>query len=712
MKFIHYKPNQKKQLIALYFLIPSLLLVLAVITQPQRLLQFASAPPMFGCLQVGEGTNVTCGSLMGQMLLSTPFMLHDRPLEINQTVYYGDTLTGGFTFRNVGDLPIHIAAIGLVANAKNETYGIVMKPVSGEKTLTAKQSISVAKASYTFEIPDRSGEWKASTTMINSDGQSQTAESGSKVFRVDATCTALRVKPLTAKDKSNIKTLCKQHPDNKLCTSRQYCEIFEGHGPNCSKPNVSKEIPQAQCDEWVVLDKPEQDILEELCKVYPDTDACKDFCPRSLDSPLCPKHLTWVDRKTGQELIPQPKIIKEPQTWLVTNIRQTTVKGIQTAPSAKTEEQVAQDNAPGACVNGGAGFASCGTGTSAQRSTTGSTAPGAKPVPKPPPKTSPPKPKPAAAVPAPPASKPSGAKPIPLSPNSPWHMPGNRIEEIGSQACVETAWSQFFGSGCTPLTPEPGLPEGCVTRDTCYAVEAPRTGANAASSPQGKRPCSYAGSLDIEVFGTCYSARFVPGAVPAIVTNVRTPEGLLDPNNQGGITGLDVVPFGGATTPIRTIAREARLVRDPVQVIPLGLVPRPVNPKALAWIAEKERKAQFHYTAAGESKAYQGQMSGDFIGKDGKVLSGPEVKAIWDRHPNLSPEEAFRAEGARTRTMEQIALDKWNEVRLAKAAAARGDTGPMKEILDSDIAKLKELASISPQAAEELRTLEGIRAGL
>lgn len=291
------------QLLTLFLLIPIIILTVSVISEPQNITQFAqetfSEPPIFGCLQVGEGNKATCASKLGittELLLT----LHDRPIEKQTTVYYGDRLKGSVKFTNVGDLPIMLNNFGLGAQTPDKRVSRNFQPQKGRTSLAPRQDITLPNASYKFKSPDPNKEWTVSSKVTTSGGEIPTTDSKQKIT-VNATCTALRIKELTNKDKQNLKTLCGKDSKSKLCSSKQYCEIFKGSG--CSQPNLYKETPGWQCDPNVYLPGPEQDLLEELCKVYPDSDACKNFCERSAGSPLCPKKYIVLDTSTGKPVL-------------------------------------------------------------------------------------------------------------------------------------------------------------------------------------------------------------------------------------------------------------------------------------------------------------------------------------------------------------------------------------------------------------------------
>lgn len=286
-------------LLALFVLVPVLVLTVAFIGEPQRIVQFAqefTEPPLYGCLRVGEGNAQNCASKLG---LTTAFALtlHDRPLPKEATVYYGDRIKGSLKFTNVGDLPLTLQKIGLNAVPSGKKESRELKPMRENVTLAPQQTVSINESSYLFKSPDPNKEWTVSSKITTTGGEIPTADAKQKIT-VNASCTALRIKELTSKDKTNIKNFCGKNPNSKLCTSKQYCEIFKG--ANCNQPNLFTEKPGWQCDQNVYLPAPEQQILEELCKVYPDTDACKKFCDRTVGSSLCPKKYIVIDVASGK----------------------------------------------------------------------------------------------------------------------------------------------------------------------------------------------------------------------------------------------------------------------------------------------------------------------------------------------------------------------------------------------------------------------------
>lgn len=328
--------KNKKQLILTALFLPIIVLTVTILVQPQRIQQFAqqiySGPPLFGCLQVGEGRTSTCGTRLGKQLGQT-FTLHDRPLN-GQPVYYGDRLSGSLEYTNVGDLPINVRNLTLYAESGITQKRVTFLPGSGQVTLNPGQTLKTEEASYRFNWNDPRGAWAVGGVLTDTNGQSAEIDAKKENIVVNATCTALRIQELTEKDKSNLKALCSSNPNSKLCSSKQYCEIFKGEG--CTQPNVSQETDRWQCDQYVYLPKPEQDLLEEFCKVYPDTDACKDFCARSLDSSICPAKYLFIDTYTGKPI----EKFKHPRAVFVRNANGLSFKYSKDYPTDKARIHV------------------------------------------------------------------------------------------------------------------------------------------------------------------------------------------------------------------------------------------------------------------------------------------------------------------------------------------------------------------------------------
>lgn len=548
-------PSSTKQLLALYLLVPALILTMAVIGEPQTLLQYAQTftePPLYGCLQVGQGDKATCASKLG-ITTEYTLTLHDRPLEKEMTVYYGDRLKGSVKFTNVGDLPIELKNVGLNVETAGKKVTRDFQPIHGKTKLAPRESVTVNNATYKFTMPDPNNQWTAGSKIVVASGEEIPTLDVKQKLTVNAACTALRIQELTDKDRKNIKAFCGKNPQNKLCTSKQYCEIF--NGKNCSKPNVSNDTPGWQCDEWIVPDKPEQDILEELCRVHPDTDACVRFCERAIESSICPKKTVWVDKKTGKELVPQPTIIPEPQSHLL---------GAKTSTAIEQQKREEEKKLIALCV---LGIGNCAPPAPPPPRAPGRYSAGAGYVPgqgtsmRP---ASPPAPK---VVPAgtgcdkhPGCGRGTVVQRAPLPSvrrtgnSGPAKKPNlySLMRQIGSRDCVESGAQQLGqgifspnGANCTPIQAEPNLPKGCTRLATCYAAPQPRSPGNAQPSPNGHRPCSYDGSFDIKTGGICRSIHFDPrGILPKVRITQRNPEGTLssDPKQEETITPVDLIP--------------------------------------------------------------------------------------------------------------------------------------------------------------------------
>lgn len=343
------KRTYTKVAMATIVLLLSLGLTIGVAMHQQRLDQFAQQPitnpPLFGCLQVGESNSTACGTKLGdasRLMLS----MHGRPLE-NAIVYYNDRVSGSLSYTNTGDQPFAIQTIGIAATSSKEAgKQVLFLPQQGSQTLAQNQTYTVPKSSYLFTASNPSGLWSVGT-FLKSNGQVVPVEEKPVPISVNASCTGLRVLEMTEKDKANLKALCAKTPNSKLCTSRQYCEIFKGEG--CTQKNLSKPIEKAQCDRYIIVDKEEQDILEELCTKYPQTDACKDFCLRSIGAKICPP-------------FPLTNLPKSKYAPATNQASQSASLGQAVAGmTAPIDDDITQIAAPGACVNGGAGYASCGT---------------------------------------------------------------------------------------------------------------------------------------------------------------------------------------------------------------------------------------------------------------------------------------------------------------------------------------------------------------
>ncbi len=299
------KQNNKKNLFFMFIMLPILALTVFALLQPQRIMQFAegfNAPPLFGCLHTGEADPTLCGTRMGQEG-GTLLKVNGQKF-VGQNVYYNDTLSGSFTYKNVGDQPITIANYGIAAGSLKQFYIAEFEPLEGTKMLAPGETLTSKESRYLFTSDSPSEGWVVGAGITDTDGQHLPITEATNV-RINSTCTALRVKPLTAKDKSNIQSICSKDSKNPLCTSRQYCELFKGG--LCSGPVLGEPRENQQCDENIVLDQKEQDVLEELCKVHPDSDACKDFCKRSIGSKICPVIKIWVD-SSGKQVFPEKSV--------------------------------------------------------------------------------------------------------------------------------------------------------------------------------------------------------------------------------------------------------------------------------------------------------------------------------------------------------------------------------------------------------------------
>lgn len=339
-------------------------LTVSVLVERQSIQNYAQpqtyvAPPLFGCLHTGESDETLCGTKLGEAS-SLKLTMHDR--QVGKTiVYYGDRLTGTLSYTNTADLPISIQTIGIAAapgNGKRKPFDADRKtlesgypdkamflPQQGPRILASKQSYTLPAASYRVTADDPAGVWSAGTNIV-SNGQIVPVEEKPIPFTVNSTCTALRVLEMSTKDKANAKAMCGKDSKSKLCSSRQYCEIIKGE--NCTQKNVSEPVDHAQCDQYIIVEEEEQAILEEYCGKYPNGDICKDFCLRSIGASSCPVFYL--------KDVPESKFgDADPKGASKSAIATQTVAGVQ--DSAVNDSEI---TAPGACVNGGAGYASCG----------------------------------------------------------------------------------------------------------------------------------------------------------------------------------------------------------------------------------------------------------------------------------------------------------------------------------------------------------------
>lgn len=295
----------KKGVLVMFFMVLGLFVTVGALLNPQYLRQFAdyNSPPLFGCLHTGEADPTLCGTRMGESGVVS-YSLYGRPFDPKlQTVYYNDTLSGAYSYSNTGDQVINIKHMGVAAGSLSTYYIADFDPLQGPSALKPKQNLTIKTSTHMFRSPEPNGPWIVGAGLTDTNGQAlPVPKEESTNIHVSATCTALRVEQLTATDKSNIKSLCSKNPNDKLCTSKQYCQIFKGG--SCNQPELSPDIDGQQCDDAIVLAKSEQDILEDLCKAYPDTSACERFCMRSIGSSLCPKILLWFN-KAGKQVIPE-----------------------------------------------------------------------------------------------------------------------------------------------------------------------------------------------------------------------------------------------------------------------------------------------------------------------------------------------------------------------------------------------------------------------
>jgi hypothetical protein len=246
-------------------------------------------PPIFFCLATGESNKDLCAS--SSLKAETALQLNGFELNRNKTVYYNDTLTGSATYTNTGDIPVTIRKVSFVAETKRAGNRLEFNPSRQNVIVPPGKTITVRDTARMFESPNTGGIWNVFSSVTMANGQKYD-NSDKTIINVSTACTGLRAIPLTDSDLNNLKNLCTKTPTSKLCTSRQYCELTGGN--DCKQPALKQEHLDKllQCDENIIMPKEEQDMLEELCKEYPGTDTCKDFCARAIDSAICPDGFT------------------------------------------------------------------------------------------------------------------------------------------------------------------------------------------------------------------------------------------------------------------------------------------------------------------------------------------------------------------------------------------------------------------------------------
>lgn len=256
-----------------------------------------ASPPIFFCLATGESNKDLCAS--SSLKAETALQLNGHEFNRNKIVYYNDTLTGSATYTNTGDVPVTIKKVTLVAETKRSGNRLEFNPNRQNVTVQPGKTVTVSETSRMFASPNTGGTWNIFSSVSMANGQNYD-NSDKTIINVSTACTGLRAVPLTDTDLGNLKSLCSKTPTSKLCTSRQYCELTGGD--DCKQPAPKQEHldKQLQCDEHIILPKEEQDMLEELCKEYPGTDTCKDFCARAIDSAICPDGFT-IDENAEED---------------------------------------------------------------------------------------------------------------------------------------------------------------------------------------------------------------------------------------------------------------------------------------------------------------------------------------------------------------------------------------------------------------------------
>ncbi len=170
------KSNKKHNNYTFFYIVFSLIigipLTVFVASNAQTLRQFAqsehASPPIYGCLSAGESDSKNCASLLIQADVS--IKLHGTPLK-NQSVNYGDKVTGTVTYKNNGDVPMEILSMGLAARHKNSPYRTEFLPKHKPTVLQPGETITLKESAHLFNKPDPGGEWEVFATLTDKFGQ-------------------------------------------------------------------------------------------------------------------------------------------------------------------------------------------------------------------------------------------------------------------------------------------------------------------------------------------------------------------------------------------------------------------------------------------------------------------------------------------------------------------------------------------------------------
>jgi hypothetical protein len=220
----------------LHILLTVLLLLAASVTvvaaqQQQHLKQSAQTasssaqtggypvPPLYGCLQVGEGTNKSCSSKLLDINLKVTL---DGENAEGKTVFYNQALNAVLTATNVADLPVKIKALTVIGKALNAKYTVDFTPAKQNFTVNPKQSVTLSGATHTFNNPDPGGPWEITSTIVTDDGQKVTDVQAVNV-NVNTSCLALLRTKFTPQQLATLKTTCKTSTSAPECG--EYCQL-------------------------------------------------------------------------------------------------------------------------------------------------------------------------------------------------------------------------------------------------------------------------------------------------------------------------------------------------------------------------------------------------------------------------------------------------------------------------------------------------------
>ncbi len=178
-----------------------------------------SQPPLYGCLQVGEGTNKGCAS---KLLISDLKVTLDGQNAEGKTVFYTQTLNAVLKVTNVGDLPIKLQSIAVAGQPLNANYKAVFTPTKQNITLNPKSATTLSGTMHTFNSPDPGGPWKITDNLYDDNGH-LVADTASVNVNVNTTCKALNRIKLNQAELNALKAECKTKTSAPECA--EYCDM-------------------------------------------------------------------------------------------------------------------------------------------------------------------------------------------------------------------------------------------------------------------------------------------------------------------------------------------------------------------------------------------------------------------------------------------------------------------------------------------------------